>query len=58
MRIDREELHWLYMEWVHRVSDELDHKTKFTTEEIVDGIAHIIETNPKLINYDKGEQKR
>ena len=53
MRIDREELHWLYMEWVHRVSDDLDHKTKFTTEEIVDGIAHIIETNPKLINHDE-----
>lgn len=50
MKIDKEELHCLYMEWVYQVADECDWKTKFTTEEIVNAIANILENNPKLIN--------
>jgi len=49
MKIDKEELHRLYMEWVNKVADELDWKTHFGTEEIVSAIAHILETNPQLI---------
>ncbi len=48
MIIDREELHRLYMEWVHKVADECDWKTHFGTEEIVYAIVHILETNPQL----------
>jgi hypothetical protein len=49
MKIDKEELHWLYMEWVERVADECDWKTKFGTEEIVNAIANILENNPQII---------
>lgn len=49
MEIDKEELYKLYMEWVNRVTDELDWKTHFGPEEIVHTIAHILETNQHLI---------
>jgi len=50
MQIDKEELHWLYIEWVERVADECDWKTHFETVEIVNSIANILENNPQLIN--------
>ena len=50
MHIDKEELHWLYIEWVERVADECDWKTHFGTVEIVNAIANILENNPQLIN--------
>jgi len=56
MIIDREELHRLYMEWVHKVADECDWKTHFGPEEIVHAIAHIVETNPQLIKERYGEE--
>ena len=49
MEIDKVELHRLYMEWVNKVSDELDWKTHFGPEEIVYAIADILEKNPQLI---------
>jgi hypothetical protein len=54
MKIDKEELHYLYMEWVERVSEDLDYKFKFTTEEIVNAIANILENNPQLIKENNG----
>jgi hypothetical protein len=53
MVIDKEELHRLYMEWVNQVADDCDWKTHFGTEEIVHAIAHIIETNPQLMESKK-----
>jgi hypothetical protein len=49
MKINREELYKLYMEWVNQVSEELDWKTHFGPEEIVHAIANILETNKDLI---------
>ncbi len=49
MEIDKIELYRLYMEWVNNVAEELDWKTHFGPEEIVQAIAHILETNPQLI---------
>jgi len=51
MKINREELYKLYMEWVEQVTEECDWKTSFGPEEIVNAIAHILETNPHL--YEK-----
>jgi hypothetical protein len=48
MKIDKEELFKLYMEWVDKVSEDLDWKTHFGPEEIVDAIVNIIENNPQL----------
>jgi hypothetical protein len=49
MKIDKDELFKLYMEWVNEVSEECDWKTSFGPEEIVDSIVNIIENNPQLI---------
>jgi len=48
MKIDKEELFKLYMEWVDKVSEDLDWKTHFGPEEIVNVIVNIIENNPQL----------
>jgi hypothetical protein len=48
MKINREELYKLYMEWVEQVTDECDWKTSFGPEEIVGAIATILENNPHL----------
>jgi hypothetical protein len=48
MKIDREELHKLYMEWVNKVTEECDWKTSFGPKEIVEAIVTILENNPHL----------
>lgn len=49
MRINRDELYKLYMQWVDQVAEDCDWKTSFGPEEIVHSIANILETNPQLI---------
>jgi hypothetical protein len=51
MKINKEALYALYIEWVDQVTEECDWKTSFGPEEIVNAIAHILETNPHL--YEK-----
>jgi hypothetical protein len=51
MKINKEELYKLYMEWVEQVTEECDWKTSFGPEEIVGAIADILENNPHL--YEK-----
>ncbi len=48
MKINKEELYSLYMEWVDKVTEECDWKTSFTPEEIVGAIATILQNNPQL----------
>jgi len=55
MKINKEELYKLYMEWVDKVAEECDWKTSFTPEEIVGAIATILENNPHL--YMNNEKK-
>ena len=55
MKINKEELYKLYMEWVDKVTEECDWKTSFTPEEIVGAIATILENNPHL--YMNNEKK-
>ena len=50
MKIDKEKLFELYMQWVNQVLDECDWKTSFEPKEIVYAIAAILENNPKLLN--------
>ena len=50
MKINKEVLFKLYMEWVDKVSEDNDWKTSFGPEEIVHSIVNILETNPQLIN--------
>jgi hypothetical protein len=57
MKINRDELYKLYMEWVNEVADEFDWKTHFGPEEIVHSIANILETNPQLIQDDRKEKR-
>jgi hypothetical protein len=52
MKIDKNELFKLYMEWVNKVTEECDWKTSFDPEEIVHSIATILEQNPQLINNE------
>lgn len=52
MKINKEELYKLYMQWVEKVSEECDWKTHFTPLEIVNAIAVILEENPHLINSE------
>ncbi len=55
MKINRDELYKLYMEWVNQVSEDFDWKTTFGPEEIVHAIANILETNSQLIQDDREE---
>ena len=57
MKINKEELYKLYMEWVDDVCEVCDWKTSFDPEEIVYSIANILETNPQLINNGEHTQK-
>lgn len=57
MKINKDELYKLYMEWVYEVSEVCDWKTHFEPEEIVHAIAKIIETNPQLIDDSREEKK-
>jgi len=52
MKINRKKLYKLYMQWVNQVSEDIDWKTSFSPEEIVNAIANIIERNPKLIKNE------
>jgi hypothetical protein len=58
MKINRDELYKLYMEWVNEVADEFDWKTHFGPEEIVHSIANILETNSQLIQDDREESTK
>ena len=49
MKINREALYILYMEKVGKISDDIDWKTQFGPEEIVDMIADIIEKESKIL---------
>lgn len=53
MKVDKEKLYKLYMEWVDDVVEECDWKTSFGPEEIVYKIGRIIEDNPELIEIEK-----
>lgn len=53
IKIDTEKLYQLYMDWVDRVCEDIEWKTHFGPEEIVDAIAKILEQNPELIKNDK-----
>lgn len=48
-KINREELYKLYMSRVEKVAEDLEWKTHFGPQEIVDMIACILETNTNLI---------
>lgn len=52
LKINREELHKLYMKEVETICDECDWVTSFGPEDIVCIIAGIIEKNPGLLNTD------
>lgn len=58
MKINKDELYKLYMEWVNKVADECDWKTHFGPEEIVHAISNILETNPQLIQNDREEKRK
>jgi hypothetical protein len=49
MKVNKEKLYELYMNWVDEVTDNCDWKTSFGSEEIVHAIGVIIENNPDLI---------
>lgn len=53
MKLNREKLYNLYMEWVYKVPDE---KSTFTPKEIVNAICNIIESNPSLIGIPSDEE--
>lgn len=50
MKINREALYILYMEKVGKISNDIDWKTQFGPEEIIDIIADIIEKDPILLS--------
>jgi len=52
MKINRKKLFKLYMKWVNQVSEDIDWKTHFTPDEIVNAIVTILENNPKLIENE------
>jgi hypothetical protein len=57
MKINKEELFKLYMDWVDEVTEECDWKTNFGPEEIVYSIVTILENNPKLISKPTLKQR-
>lgn len=57
MKINKEELLKIYMKWVEKVSEDIDWKTYFTPNEIVNAIATILENNPQLIIDGRNKSK-
>jgi hypothetical protein len=55
MKVDKERLYKLYMNWVDEVTDNCDWKTSFGPEEIVHAIGIIIENNPDLIDTNENK---
>jgi hypothetical protein len=53
IKINRERLFELYMDEVHRISEENEDKSHFTPEELIGIVSNVLETNPKLIT-EKG----
>lgn len=51
IKIDKERLYDMYMDWVDRVTEECEWKTNFTAKEIVNEISNILEKNPQLYNF-------
>lgn len=49
MKINREQLHKLYMEKVHEMCEKYDWISTFGPKDIVDMIAEIMENNPSLM---------
>lgn len=57
MKINKEELYKLYMDWVHQVSEDCDWVTSFGPEEIVNAIGNILEKNPNLVKFSNIEDE-
>jgi hypothetical protein len=55
MKVNKEKLYELYMNWVDEVTDNCDWKTSFGPEEIVHAIGVIIENNPDLIDTNENK---
>lgn len=51
IKIDKEQLYDMYMDWVDKVTEECEWKTNFGPEEIVNEICLIIENNPQLYSF-------
>lgn len=51
VKIDRERVYDMYMDWVNKVSEECDWKSSFGPEEIVNQICGIIEANPQVYSF-------
>jgi len=52
MKINKEELHKLYMQEVDAICEACDWKSKFSAEECVNIVSDILERNPELIKND------
>ena len=55
MKINQEELHKLYMQWVDEVTEECDWVTHFGPQEIVGALVNILENNPQLITNGEAD---
>jgi hypothetical protein len=53
MKINRKQLHELYMEKIHEICDDLENKTNFAPNEIVCIICDVLESNQYLIDSDE-----
>jgi hypothetical protein len=52
MKIDKSKLYEKYMSRINQISDDLEDKSYFYPEEIVDIICDILHTNPELIERE------
>jgi predicted RNase H-like nuclease (RuvC/YqgF family) len=52
MKINKEELHRLYLNKVTEVAEECDWVTSFSIEDVVSLISLVIEQNPRIIQID------
>jgi hypothetical protein len=49
IKIDREKLYKIYMDYVNDICDECDWVLSFTPKDIIRMVSNILETNPNLI---------
>lgn len=57
MKIDKDTLFELYMNWANDVFEECDWKTSLSPKEIVYAISNILENNPHIIKNDINYKK-
>ena len=52
MKINQKKLYELYMAKIYQICEDLEDKSHFSVEEIIQIMSEILEKNPELLSYE------